>query len=131
MCITLTPHFKFDEFRCKNGEGVPPHLWNNLRLLAGNLEALRASLEKPIFINSGYRTEEYNRMVGGAKNSQHLKANAVDITVKGLLPMQVWIRIIYLMEKGLMEKGCVILYDNFVHYDRRGKIIKLNNSTMK
>lgn len=131
MCITLTPHFKFDEFRCKNGEGAPLHLWNNLRLLAGNLEALRGSLEKPILINSGYRTEEYNRQVGGAKNSQHLKANAVDIRVEGLQPLQVWLRIIDLMEKGIMEKGAVILYNTFVHYDRRGKIIKLNNSNMK
>lgn len=131
MSITLTPHFNFEEFRCKNGEGVPPHLWNNLRLLCGNLEALRGSLEMPIIINSGYRTEDYNKKIGGAKASQHLKANAVDIRVKELEPMQLWLRMIKLMENGIMEKGAVILYDNFVHYDRRGKLIKLNYSTMK
>ena len=129
--ILVTPHFKFAEFGCKDGTAVPPHLWYNMRMLAGNLEALRGSLASPIIINSAFRTSAYNKKVGGAAASQHLSCNAVDINVKGFLPMQVFLRIIRLMEKGIMEKGAVILYDGFVHYDRRGHIVKIDNRQCK
>ena len=33
----------------------------------------------PIIVNSGYRCEEVNRMVGGAARSQHLYGQAADI----------------------------------------------------
>lgn len=129
--ILITPHFKFAEFGCKDGTAVPTHLWYNMRMLAGNLEALRGSFRSPIIINSAFRTSVYNKKVGGASASQHLSCNAVDITVKGILPFQVFNRIIKLMETGIMEKGAVILYDGFVHYDRRGHIVKLDNRKRK
>lgn len=129
--ILVTPHFKFAEFGCKDGTAVPTHLWYNMRMLAGNLEALRGSFQSPIIINSAFRTSAYNKKVGGASASQHLSCNAVDITVKGQLPSSVFHRIIKLMETGIMEKGCVILYDGFVHYDRRGHIAKLDNRQCK
>jgi hypothetical protein len=36
----------------------------------------------PILINSGFRNEDVNRHVGGAKNSQHLLGQAADIRPK-------------------------------------------------
>lgn len=129
--ILITPHFKFAEFGCKDGTAVPNHLWYNMRMLAGNLEALRGSLGSPIVINSAFRTSAYNKKVGGASASQHLSCNAVDINVKGFLPPQVFLRITRLMEAGIMEKGAVILYDGFVHYDRRGYIVKIDNRLCK
>lgn len=129
--IQVTPHFKFSEFGCKDGTAVPAHLWYNMRMLAGNLEALRGSFGSPIVINSAFRTSTYNKKVGGATASQHLSCNAVDITIKGARPVQVYMRIIRLMESGIMEKGAVILYDGFVHYDRRGVIVKMNKCSDK
>lgn len=129
--ILITPHFKFAEFGCKDGTAVPTHLWYNMRMMAGNLEALRGSLASPIVINSAFRTSVYNKKVGGAAASQHLSCNAVDITVKGYLSLTVFHRIIKLMEAGIMEKGAVILYDSFVHYDRRGHIVKIDNRLCK
>ena len=38
----------------------------------------------PIVINSGYRSEEVNRKVGGAPNSNHLTGCAADIRVYGI-----------------------------------------------
>lgn len=35
-------------------------------------------------INSGYRCQELNKLVGGVSNSQHTKAQAVDITFGNL-----------------------------------------------
>lgn len=44
------------------------------------LDKVRALWGKPIGVNSGYRCYELNKLVGGAKNSQHLRGEASDIT---------------------------------------------------
>jgi hypothetical protein len=44
------------------------------------LDKVREMWGKPIGVNSGYRSAELNRAVGGAKNSQHLRGEACDIT---------------------------------------------------
>ncbi len=54
---------------------------SNLKILVERvLDPAREKYGKPIFVNSGYRSEELNDAVRGAKNSQHLKGEAVDIT---------------------------------------------------
>ena len=40
------------------------------------LDLVRAHIDKPIFINSGYRSKELNKAVGGAENSYHTKGLA-------------------------------------------------------
>ena len=40
--------------------------------------------EEPIIINSGYRSPELNKKVGGAPTSNHLTGCAVDIRVTGI-----------------------------------------------
>ena len=40
--------------------------------------------EEPIIINSGYRSPELNRLVGGSPTSNHLTGCAVDIRVAGI-----------------------------------------------
>ena len=44
------------------------------------LDKVRELWGKPIGVNSGYRSPELNRAVGGAKNSQHMRGEAADIT---------------------------------------------------
>lgn len=51
------------------------------RLVDVVLDPLREAYGNPIIVNSGYRCPELNRVVGGARNSQHTKGEAVDITV--------------------------------------------------
>lgn len=51
----------------------------NLKFVANNLlEPVRAKIG-PLKISSGYRSPLTNKSVGGAKNSQHLTGEAVDI----------------------------------------------------
>ena len=45
------------------------------------LDPIRAAWGGPITVNSGYRSPELNKKVGGVSNSQHLKGEAADITV--------------------------------------------------
>lgn len=122
----LTPHFNISEFACKDGTAVPLHLLSNVRALAVNLEVIRSSFGVPIIVNSGYRTIKYNRMVGGAFGSQHLLANAADIVVKGVSPFFLFKTIRELIKSGKIESGAVILYNTFVHYDRRGSMLFLD-----
>lgn len=44
------------------------------------LDKVREMWGKPIGVNSGYRSAELNRAVGGAVNSQHLRGEAADIS---------------------------------------------------
>lgn len=54
---------------------------NNLTALVDNvLDAARELYDKPIKINSGYRSPELNKAVGGVSNSQHILGEAADIT---------------------------------------------------
>lgn len=54
----------------------------NLNLLCDNiLDPLREKMDAPIYVSSGYRCKELNRMLCGAKNSQHLVGKAADITM--------------------------------------------------
>ena len=53
---------------------------DNLNKLIDNvLDPLRELYGKPIIVNSGYRSFKLNKVVGGAKNSQHLVGQASDI----------------------------------------------------
>ena len=51
--------------------------------LIQKLYNLRVALKRTIKINSGFRSEEYNKLVGGVKRSYHLKGMAVDIAYRG------------------------------------------------
>lgn len=124
--IQLTANFNIKEFACKDGTAVPAHLLYNVRQLALNLQIIRDFLNAPVTVNSGYRTPVYNKKVGGAPASQHLLANAADIKVFGYSSQFVFTKIRLLMKEGKIEAGCVILYNTFVHYDRRGQMMFLD-----
>lgn len=53
----------------------------NLEALVYNvLDPLREAYGKPITVNSGYRSDMLNVVVGGSKTSQHKTGEAADIT---------------------------------------------------
>ncbi len=55
------------------------------------LEALRKKAgDRPITINSGFRTVKRNAAVGGTSNSMHLYGIAADIVVVGLSTLEVY-----------------------------------------
>jgi len=92
----LSQHFTLGEL-CKTSVrtadgNIPSHAAiENLKRLCGWLEMLRSEWNKrygdgddPIIINSGYRSPQVNKAVGGVATSNHLTGCAVDIRVLGM-----------------------------------------------
>ena len=68
----------------------------------------------PLRLNSGYRNPEYNEKVGGAKASQHLSGNALDLTWSGFNPYDVGEFVQLARRIGFKGVG---YYNSFVHVD--------------
>ena len=85
----LSEHFTLGEL---TKSGSHPEVYNipsheaiaNLTNLTKWLEILRKTRGEPIVINSGYRSPQLNRKIGGAANSNHLTGCAVDIRTSGM-----------------------------------------------
>lgn len=119
--MQLTKNFHLNEFNCRDGRVVPEKYLNNVIELAKNLQVLRDEIGEPIHINSCYRPPDYNKRIGGAKNSQHLTASAADITAKSYTPKQLAAVVERLIKAGKMKQGGLGIYAGFIHYDIRGK----------
>lgn len=115
--MRITENFSMYEFACKDGSPTPKYIQHRLVKLAIQLQVLRDYLQEPIKINSGYRTPEYNKRIGGVPNSQHTQGFAADIVCKNKSPREVYDAIEYLINKGEMLQGGLGLYKGFVHYD--------------
>ena len=129
--MKLTENFALHEFRCKDGTDVPDELLEIVEELAKNLQVLREKIGKPIIVISGYRSPKYNRRIGGARKSQHMKAKAADIIVPGMEPDEVREVILGLIKEGKMKRGGVGRYTRFTHYDIRGWNARWSGSGVK
>jgi hypothetical protein len=73
----VTEHFRLSEFANHKDGGVmvvTPQVIEFIQML----ERFRLWYGRPVNITSGYRTPSFNRQVGGASNSYHLKGLAID-----------------------------------------------------
>ena len=115
--MNLTPHFTLDELTFTDHRELdntpPPDVIVNLRRLADFLEQVRALLgNKPIVVNSGYRSFAVNRAVGSKDSSQHRLGCAADIRVPGLTPDDV-VRAI--RSSGLPYDQVIREFDRWTH----------------
>ena len=82
----LSEHFTLGEMTVSNHKevyNIPSHeAIANMKRLCGWLEALRERAGTPIIINSGYRSPQLNKKIGGVANSNHTTGCASDIRVK-------------------------------------------------
>ena len=108
--IKIARFFSMKEFECPccNRIMLSPDLLTRLN-------HLRNIINRPIYINSGYRCKEENQRVEGIPGSYHLLGMAVDIHVQDILLSDL---LIYAQEVGFNGIG---FYENnnFLHLDIR------------
>ena len=127
MRVQLSKNFYLDEFECRDKSDIPLKVFSNILELVEQMQKIRDILGKTITVNSGYRSPNYNKSIGGASRSQHILGKACDFTVKGLTPYQVADRLEDLMQGGSIINGGLGEYDTFTHYDIRNKPSRWNN----
>ena len=113
----ITEHFSTSEFHCKDGSRVPTEYLANIVYIANVLERLRSLVGNPtITINSAYRSYKHNRLHGGAINSNHLRAQAVDITTQKYTSEELYNKMLHLIQNDMLPSGELVRYSTFVHY---------------
>jgi len=106
----LTEHFTISEAACKCCGRVVDDL-DILKNTAQMMEQIRAILgDKPVKVLSWCRCPKHNAAVGGAKDSFHMRGEAVDFVVRHLSPREV-------QEKLKAHAGGLGLYVGFTHAD--------------
>ena len=117
--IKLTDNFTLDELTYSdlaarhvidnkpNGDAVV-----NLTRLAKLLEQVRKLFNKPVKINSAYRSPEVNNLLGSKPTSQHCIGCAADIRIDGYSPDE----IVKVIQKSDIQYDQLIReFDSWVH----------------
>lgn len=110
--MKLSKNFTLKEMTTTN-TGLPNFITDleidNLRRLCQKvLQPARDRYGKPIIVNSGYRSQQVNKAVGGVSTSQHLKGEAADITAGSITENKKLLEILKTME-----------FDQLISYDYR------------
>lgn len=109
----ITTHFSWAEAACRCCGRVPSVA--AVRETAAMMEEVREQLGAvPVKVYSWCRCPAHNAAVGGASDSFHTKAMAVDFGVKALTPRQVQARL-------KAHNGGLGRYPGFTHVDRGPK----------
>jgi zinc D-Ala-D-Ala carboxypeptidase len=127
--MQLTPHFSLAELTVTNTklDNVPSkEVIEVLRTTAFYMEKVREILGNvAITINSGYRSPDVNRQVGGTSNSSHTYGYAVDFTAYGHTPLT----ISNILSKSNLKFDQLIYEKTWVHISfdprMRGNILTL------
>lgn len=116
----LSPNFKVKEFRCKDGSDK---ILIDVDFVRDKLQKIRDFAGK-ITVTSGYRTNTYNRKVGGAIHSYHVKGQAFDI-----VPHDKTLDEVCRYAESIGILGIIKYPDSgFVHVDSRTSKYFSNNS---
>ena len=127
--MQLTPHFSLAELTVTNQkiDNTPSkEIVEVLRTTAFYMEKVRELLGNvAITVNSGYRSPDVNRAVGGTSNSSHTHGYAVDFTAYGHTPLT----ISNILSKSNLKFDQLIYEKTWVHISfdprMRGNILTL------
>lgn len=105
---------------------------NLTKLIDNVLDPLRTAYRKRIYVNSGYRCEELNLLVGGADDSDHLYGMAADIRAQDVRDNRIlfdYIKNNLEFRQLIWEKGNDE-YPSWVHVsynedDNKGEILRI------
>lgn len=112
--LKLSENFSVKEFACKDGSDT---LKIDLDLIP-LIQRFRNYVETGVYFNSAYRTPSYNKKVGGATNSYHVKGQALDIPFLNSYKYLTSREKMCAFFNTLGVKG-IIIYPTFIHVDTR------------
>ena len=107
--MVLSKNFNSDEFDSRDTKGTGMLMDKQF---IEQLQKAREIAGIPFVINSGYRTREYNKFIGGVPNSAHTKGKAADIAIKN--DRERYIVLNALILAGFKRIG---IYKTFIHCD--------------
>jgi hypothetical protein len=73
----IQPNFNAGEFKCKGDNWY----WLVHLGLVVWLQQMREKIDRPLRVNSAFRTQNYNADIGGASRSKHMLGLAADLAV--------------------------------------------------
>lgn len=122
--LYCTKNFRWEELLIHQTEIPSYQVLLNLYLTADRLQTYRnIYFNAPITITSGWRGKNYNKSIGGATNSYHIKGMALDFLVEGFSPSQV---------QGILDPihyGGMELASGWTHIDTRpGQLIRFDKN---
>jgi uncharacterized protein YcbK (DUF882 family) len=120
--VIITPHFALSEFACRDHTAYPLEwVQDRLRPLCETLEVVReAAGGRGMRVISGFRSEAYNRKIGGARASQHVQGRAADIQHASLTAADLHTLVLDLYRAGKLPRlGGLGSYTSFAHLDIR------------
>ena len=100
-------YFISDEFKCPCCGKVIVSAF-----LLHQLNRLRGSFGKALYVNSGYRCKKHNKKVGGKENSAHRRGTAADIKCTNSADRYKLIQLAFLL--GFKRIG---VSKDFIHLD--------------
>ena len=115
-------HFNAKEFDSPDRAGSGFDNMNET--LIRGLNYVRQQMEQPLRVNSGYRTKEHNKEVGGVVGSQHTLGKAADIHIDD---QEMGDKIAYWFKDYLGEDVGIGRYNTFIHIDVRGHKAEWDN----
>lgn len=141
MNCNMGRYFTIGEL-CQSNEadkrGIPNHpntaqKMNMEKLIERVLDPIRSLYGKPVYVNSGFRCMTLNKVVGGARNSQHMEGKAADITAGSKEEnKKLWGVVMFLFQEGdiefdqlIDEKDMSWIHISYNEDNNRGEVLKL------
>jgi len=121
--MKITEHLDSAEVACKCGCHIGNDGKDFSHETALAFEQLRrmcchfAGHDIALIVSSGYRCEAQNEKVGGSKDSEHMKGDALDVHCPSEIPIDVFHDF---ADKVIGDSGGMGKYWNRVHIDTRG-----------
>ena len=118
--MNLSPHFTLEELT--HSDAASRNGWDNtpgenekanLTRLAALLEQVKTAVgNKPVMINSAFRSKQVNDAVGSKDTSQHRIGCAADLRVPGMTPREV---VLACIGAGLPFDQIILEFDAWTH----------------
>lgn len=113
--FTIKEMTKSQTAKLKNIDNTPTEeVIENLKKVMYILDMVRVHIGKPIFVNSGYRCRKLNNLVGGVRESMHIRGLAADFQTDRIEDID---RMLEFLKKNHKDFKIIELinYKTFIH----------------